>query len=206
MPTGYTAGVQDGTITDFRTFALRCARAFGVAITMRDDPADAPLPERFEPDTSYHDTQLTRARHALATLPTLADADCEARAAAEHDAAVARWNERRIGRDIEERRYRAMLTQVEAWPAPTTHAEMKRWMAKQLQESIEFDCRSETETPTKRTGAAWRDAQLAEARRDVEYHARQREEAIARTEERNRWLADLRASLPTSMTPTLGAR
>ena len=25
MPTGYTAAVQDGTITDFPTFAMQCA-------------------------------------------------------------------------------------------------------------------------------------------------------------------------------------
>jgi hypothetical protein len=40
MPTGYTAGVADGTITEFREYALLCARAFGACIMLRDEPVE----------------------------------------------------------------------------------------------------------------------------------------------------------------------
>ena len=35
MPTGYTAAVCSGEITEIKDFALSCARAFGALITMR---------------------------------------------------------------------------------------------------------------------------------------------------------------------------
>lgn len=48
MPTGYTADVQSGKVTDFAEYAMNCARAFGALVLMRDDPSDADIPERFE--------------------------------------------------------------------------------------------------------------------------------------------------------------
>lgn len=37
MPTGYTASVQEGKVTEFRDFAMECARAFGALVMMRDE-------------------------------------------------------------------------------------------------------------------------------------------------------------------------
>lgn len=51
MPTGYTAGVKDGTVTDFKAFVMQCARAFGALIDMRDDPSDVPIPKSFAPSS-----------------------------------------------------------------------------------------------------------------------------------------------------------
>lgn len=53
MPTGYTAAVEDGTITEFDDFAWQCARAFGALIMMRDDPMSAPIPQKFEPTAEH---------------------------------------------------------------------------------------------------------------------------------------------------------
>lgn len=63
MPTGYTAAVCDGKITEFPAFALQCARAFGALITMRDDAMNAPIPEEIKPDTSYYDKNISEAEH-----------------------------------------------------------------------------------------------------------------------------------------------
>src|SRR5271168_1391855 len=53
MPTGYTEAIKDGI--SFQEFAMRCVRAMGVCITLRDEPSGAPIPERFEPSPSYKD-------------------------------------------------------------------------------------------------------------------------------------------------------
>jgi len=50
MPTGYTCQVQDGMITEFKEFALLCARNFGACITLRDEPLSPDIPE-FEVST-----------------------------------------------------------------------------------------------------------------------------------------------------------
>lgn len=62
MPTGYTAAIADGI--DFKTYALSCARAFGALVEMRDEPANAPIPEEFKP-SSYYVTSLASAREEV---------------------------------------------------------------------------------------------------------------------------------------------
>ena len=64
MPTGYTASVADGRVTEFAPFALQCARAMGALIMMRDEPHDAPIPERFEA-SDYYSKSLAEARERL---------------------------------------------------------------------------------------------------------------------------------------------
>ena len=58
MPTGYTAYVQDGVITEFADFAMKCARAFGALIDMRDESLDAEIRVQREPNTEYFDKEL----------------------------------------------------------------------------------------------------------------------------------------------------
>ena len=38
MPTGYTAYIEDGSITTGKEFLKLCSRAFGVAIDIKDEP------------------------------------------------------------------------------------------------------------------------------------------------------------------------
>ena len=59
MPTGYTAKLMEQGQT-FPEFIMSCARAFGALIMMRDDPANAPIPEKFEP-SDYHVRALKKA-------------------------------------------------------------------------------------------------------------------------------------------------
>ena len=196
MPTGYTAPVQDGTITELRPFVLRCARAFGALILMRDEAMDAPIPERFAPRTDYHDRAIEAAQDTLRELPKLTSRECDHRAQVELETALAKHVESERERDAQERRYKAMLAKVEEWkPAPEC-AELKTYMVKQLRESIDFDCGHRREAPTRLPGTRWRDAKLAMAERDIEYHTAERVKEIVRTERRNAWLAALRASLP----------
>ena len=54
MPTGYTAPVEDGSITDLRAYALRCARNTGhLYSTLQDVPLDAPIPAVLTADLTY---------------------------------------------------------------------------------------------------------------------------------------------------------
>ena len=48
MPTGYTANVEDGTMTELRDYALLCARGIGFTLPIRDEPFETPLPEAFK--------------------------------------------------------------------------------------------------------------------------------------------------------------
>lgn len=67
MPTGYTAKLHNGEEQTFPEFVMSCARAFGALITMRDDPADAEIPDEFKP-SDYHVRELEKARERLSEV------------------------------------------------------------------------------------------------------------------------------------------
>jgi hypothetical protein len=196
MPTGYTAGVADGTISDFQTFALRCARAFGATILMRDDPMDAPIPDEFQPSSFYADA-LSAAKEKLANLKSLTSAEAEASRDAAHRESLASW-ERRVAERTETRnRYQEMLAQVVQWEPPTAeHLELKTFMVKQLRESIDFDCSdSYDERPNVTPVTEWLVQQTDRAARDVERYAAEHAKELERTASRNAWVKALRESL-----------
>lgn len=198
MPTGYTDAVGTGKIADFRTFALRCARAMMPTIMQRDDPINEP-PRLMEAST-YSDEQLITAQKILARLCQMSIE--EATAASEEERAMRiKKNEeiRKEHREIRDR-YLAMLHEVESWTPPTPeHVGMKQFMIRQLTESINFDCNDTyIVDPQWISAAKWLAAQKEKARADVAYHAKSAAEERSRTAERNTWITALFASLPAA--------
>lgn len=64
MPTGYTAHIEDGTITTGKDFLLLCSRAFGIAIDVKDEPLTVPTPTKFEP-SDYYQKRYDKAKQEL---------------------------------------------------------------------------------------------------------------------------------------------
>lgn len=200
MPTGYTAGVADGTITTFPEFAMRCARSFGALIEMRDSPSDAPIPDAFEPST-YHRERIAEARAELARLEAMTPEEIQAGAEEANREAMESW-ERRVREDCETRqRYEAMLTEARAWEPPSPeHRGMKTFMVEQLEESIRYDA-TKWERPEPETPEDWHSDRIAKAARDIAYHTEEDRKERERTAERNRWVRLLRESLEGYATP-----
>jgi len=197
MPTGYTHAVQEGKITEFREFAMQCARAFGALILMRDDPADAPIPEEFKP-SQWNAEAGEKAKARLAELHSMSDATASAEAARAHQEALAEWRARQERKDIERQRYEAMLARVRAWEPPSIeHVDFKSFMSSQLEQSIQFDCSDSIydDQPEDKTGAVWHAEAVERAMKDIAYHAKNYAEEVARTEGRNQWVRQLRDSL-----------
>ena len=59
MPTGYTAYIEDGSITTGKEFLKLCSRAFGVAIDIKDEPLSVPTPVYVEPSSYYKNMSKT---------------------------------------------------------------------------------------------------------------------------------------------------
>lgn len=196
MPTGYTADVQDGTVTEFSEFAMQCARAFGALITMRDEPSDAPIPQEFAP-SNYNAERLVEAQRDLARLEAMTESEQKAAADAANAAAFKSWDDRESTKAEQRARYEAMIQKVEAWEPPTAdHNELKRFMLRQLRESIEFDCGPPyAPRPGLVNAKDWYAGALARANRDIAYHAEQQAEETERARKRTKWVSDLRASL-----------
>ncbi len=196
MPTGYTHAVQTGEVVSLRDFAMQCARNFGALILMRDEPSDAEIPDRFEPNTSYSDDGLAEAEKILAAEASWTDADCGAHADADYRAAFDSYRERESERYAQKVRYENMIHKVEKWKPRESVSGLKDFMLEQLRQSVKFDCDHQPDRPVRLTGQKWRELQLEKASRDLAYHTTHRDEEIERTKGRNEWLADLRASLP----------
>jgi len=195
MPTGYTADVQDGTVSDFKTFAMNCARAFGALVTMRDDPADAEIPAEFKADTTYHNGSIATAKLRLDTLSKMTPEEIEsARDAAHHHevSCVLDSNEKAL---IARNRYLDMLEQVLAWKPPSPdHEGIKTFMEEQLNSSIKFDIHLR-DMPVKPTSEDWLSTEIEKADWSLNYHLEQRDAEIERAAGRTKWVQQLRESL-----------
>lgn len=196
MPSGYTADITD--TMPFRDFAMKCARAFGATIMMRDDPLDAPI-TRFEP-SDYHKKNLDESKSNLAALELLSDDEAAEISKREYDKRqkdMAKAIADVAGKEVA---YRRMLSLVRAWTPPTPdHVRMKEFMIEQINESIKVDCGTEyyekAAAEPLMTGKEWKEHRLETLLRDVEYHAKNYREEVDRTNERNKWVDDLRRSL-----------
>jgi hypothetical protein len=196
MPTGYTAAVKDG-IT-FEQFVMRCSRAMGATIDMRDEPLGAPIPEAFEP-SQYDVERINEDRKELARIHSLTSEQAEAEAHASYVDAIKR-NQKYIEKANNLReKYQALLDQVALWQPPTSeHEGLKKFMADQLEESIRFDCNIDyyvNHRPSRLTGEEWRSAEVLRLLESIKRREKDHAEELQRTADRNAWLKALRESL-----------
>lgn len=194
MPTGYTADVMNGKITTLREFALMCARGMGACIMMRDDPWDAPIPERFEP-SDYHSKKLIELQDEKTRVEAMTPAEATTEAQAKL-AAIQASNGKYAAEKVEQtNRYNAMLALVTPWKGAPEG--LKEFMVSQLQEGRRFDCGGEPyQAPLPSSdGEDWRRDALEKIAKDIAHHEGEQAKEVARTNGRNAWLAQLRASL-----------
>lgn len=192
MPTGYTAAIADDI--DFRTFALRCARAFGACIMQRDNDPDE-LPE-FPPPSDFYQQHKNDCERRLAELRTLTPEQVVARRDAQYQESVARYNEYKRQRSELLGKYEAMLAQVNAWQSPSEdHEGLKQFMRGQIEQSIAWDCSNPPDPPRLVEPHVWHSNALAEAERSLQYAADGLRDELKRHEERKRWIEQLYASL-----------
>jgi len=193
MPTGFTQLINDGV--DFKTFVMRCSRAMGALIMMRDDPDDAKIPERFEPN-GYHLREGEKAHKELTRLKSLTTKQIKSEINKEFRAAINQREKRTI--DIAKQRagYEKTLLKVKEWQPPSPeHVEFKGFMIQQIESSIEFDCKIYNENIEKLSPELWISTKITKCLRDIEYHGKKNDLEISMTESRNIWISRLRKSL-----------
>jgi hypothetical protein len=195
MATGYTACIKDGV--SFREFVLRCARAMGVCVAMREEDSNIPPPEKFEPDSHYFEN-LEKAKEDLRVVEEMTEKEKELGAKAYNTRQ--KDNAKGYKKDNADlkAKYIEMLDKVESWEPPTEdHVNFKEFMLNQLNESIQFDCSTnEAAYKPKTMGKQhWYAEQLQLHKRNVKYYEEATEKEIKRTEEKNKWIGALYDSL-----------
>lgn len=194
MPTGYTYNVVDGKLTEFPAFAMQCARAFGALITMRDDDADAPIPDEIKPNCSYHDERLASSKLELRKVQAMTNAEAAAAAETSHAEALKHRADYLAQQNLEAERLNAMLAKVRAWHPPTPdHTRMKDFMIEQL--TISMPGTYAPAIPELLDGPTWRQRQIDKLSNDVVRYQTEINKEIERAAGRTEWLKKLRASL-----------
>ena len=200
MPTGYTAPIYEGDENfSFEKFALRCARSFGAFYGMRDEPLDAEfdLDSLFEP-SEHHKKALEKAECQY--LEFLKCPPTEESLGKEYDALIKlrekEYAEREWKISVMRARYKEMIRKAEAWVPPTgEHEELKKFMLKQLNKSLEFDCKPYN--PICESREEYIKARITPDYFlwEIEYYKEEWDKEVERCESRKRWVIQLMESL-----------
>jgi len=194
MPTGYTAAVGDGKVTDLKPFVEDCARAFGYLYEMRDESQDAKIPDKFAVDPYHHNEKLKDIKE-LEKLLMKSDKELRQifqKEQIKHQQKTEKYNKEKLEK---KKLYDSMIAKVKAWQIPSPeHVGLKNFMLKQLEESIEYDC-----SPFDFYGVVsfgeWRQAKIDSLKRSIKYHGEAYEKEVENRKKQNEWIRLLKESL-----------
>lgn len=201
MPTGYTADINENT--SFEEFALRCARAFGALVMMRDDALDARIPDEFKTDEHYF-TAVREARDNLEKYKSLTDDQLKQEFRDQKERDMLFRTKYLRGKRDKRRAYERMLAMAESWTPPSEgHEGMKKFMVDQLKQSIDHDCderyyKDETPSPSFKE---WKRERAEVVQQSLVCAEENLQSAIKTAETRTKWVRLLRESLNSKGMP-----
>ena len=135
MANGYVHDLISNKYT-MEQWALRCARAFGALITMRDEPTDAPIPTEIKPDSYYAD-RVTKVKADIEALKAMPDSVLLEQQEQVRKDSLKSTLESKARAGDENATCQAMLEKVQAWEPPTPdHQDLKSFMIKSLTEAL----------------------------------------------------------------------
>lgn len=203
MPTGYTAGILDGKITTFPQFAKLCMRAFGATIHMRDEDMDAKITPRVPSD--YYLDEIEQAKQLLKDAYNLSDEDIIKRKEEELEESK-EYHLKAIEKAIIDlKNMNNILKDVKKWQPPTSeHTGIKDFMISQIEETIEWDCKTKYHSEALEKielelstidASEIRKAMIKQAEKDFDYSTKNYNEELERCNGSNKWVADFLESL-----------
>ena len=191
MPSGLTYKIHDGTDMSLRDFALTCVRQLGAGYRVTDGgekemPRDkAPVLEV----SDYHIKQREAAEKELEHWLEVKNNPEECRRL------YLKAHEKRADDNAEiekdkleiKARYQKMIGKVESWDVPSRYDSLKDLMLRQLNQSIEWDCKPYSPSPAEEkveTVDEWIDGLIEHTKWSIDYHKEQyakEQESIAET-------------------------
>lgn len=203
MPTGYTAGIEDGRITTGKDFLKLCTRAFGIAIELKDEPLSVPTPTKFEPDT-YYKKRLEDEIANYEKFKAMSFEDTKAEMLRAYDDRINMYKimlENSLKRN---KQYAKVRAEVEAWNPPTEeHRELKKFALKQIDMCV--DTQEQIDKYREYANEQLDDSDNAVTEylcEQMEFHGKSLKRAkesweaeIKRTEDKNKWMEQFLNSL-----------
>lgn len=190
MPTGYTAGVVDGSVKTFEEFAKKCMRAF--VGHMRDDPWDADYkPIEPAPYKRERVKELTKELKALEMQDEAGLWNTEVERIRSNIKDYTKLQQETLEKN---NRVEAMLQHVKAFIPPTEqHAQIKAFMIQQLEVSLEKSdyyqrCIDEyNELLQNRMTKNYKKTLIAEKKEDLKRAKEAYAEEVAQCKANNKW-------------------
>lgn len=196
MPTGYTAPLYEGKEIGFEEFVLRCSRAWGPTILLRDAALDVLPTEENVTEGNYAAERLVAAQNEYLRVRDLTDEEIAAEHQAELEETISANAKHMAECEAIRERYEGMLARVEAWEPPSgEHIAFKEFVIEQLRESIEFDTRPYVQPVESLSDAEWQAARMARIGEQIERAKADVDKQAERDVARQRWVRQLRESL-----------
>lgn len=199
MPTGYTCYIFEGMDITPKEYIMKCSRAFGALIEMKDKPLDSPIPEELKPD-DYHPRQIEKIKKEIEKVKEEEQQKTQAQKERDYirdySKAYNEWQKSQDDMKAMENRYQDMIDKVSKWIPPTPdHENLKKFALNQLIDSKEFDVHySEFCFPSKEDYFN-STSKIKDLEWDLEYHEKEYQKEIESCKKANMWLQQLRDSL-----------
>lgn len=137
MPTGYTFGIIDGTIKDFKSFAEKCTRAF--LVHMRDESFDCEYKKR-EP-SKYYLEKIEFNKKKLEEYKKLSIVEIFNKSEKDLQEDLIKIENEIIKREKLHFKFLSFIGEAERYEAPTKdHERIKNFMIEQLTSTMNQDC------------------------------------------------------------------
>lgn len=200
MATGYTQEIIDNPNITFSDFTMKCVRAMGVCLEMRDMSTSAKIPDEFKPSDYYYKalksskSRLRRSKRMTAGQRYRMAKKLIERSLKSNLKSLVKKREMAI-------LYKRVLKEIQNWKPPTDeHTNLKVFMNEQVVSSINFDC-DETYTVDSLienykldTRKIWREI-LKSAKKDITYNQKKWAIDVKMALDKTNYLKKLRESL-----------
>ena len=200
MPTGYTASIEDGKITNAKDFLMLCIRAFGVCIEMRDDSFDKPIPEKFEP-SDYYSKSAERIQKEINELLNISDEELEIKMLQDRKESIDNYNKTIKDNLAKKKSYQSILSQIDNWHPLEEYLPIKEFAINQIVMSMKqldtsYYERAITELKSTNISVKEHRAMLLNSLGEsLSYAAKQLQHEIKNAEEKTRFLSGFRESI-----------
>lgn len=201
MPTGYTAGIIDGTTKTFEEFAIHCSRAF--MVHLRDEPMKSEYKKSVP--TDYHSEEITKAKAELKEAESLTDEEIIIKEKNNLIESKKYHKEAKEKDEVGRVKLEQFLAKAMNYKPPTkVHKGIADFMQDQLKKTIDFDFNRTyhidelkiIDVRIKNINADnVRSEMKKKATKDIAYHAKEHEKELKGCRESNKWYDDFINSL-----------
>ncbi len=191
MPTGYTAKVEDGDITEVKDYILSCSRAFGALIHMREDSSEIEIKDRIP--STYYKEQLEKTQKELEAFKLLTDDEIKEKIKKSHLNMIEEYSQMYKNGELKNKTYDKMLNKVKLWIPPTDeHIELKKFAINQIEISkSDFHLSYKDKTPDIVSVEGYKSEMITYFNDNIIRYNNMYKEELEKCEENNKWIKDL---------------